>query len=171
MVYFFVVLSHGLVVLMSLFLAFYVGRTTYFVGKYQTLVLVLLFLLLGVLLRKQILARPALYAALGVILFIAGCTAIWLKFYMTKTTKDHVQILEQPGVEAVYLFHGEGDREAGDSLELNSHPREVRQDAREGALYITHGIGGGPARKEIINSVVRVDPNDPADRTAIGPNR
>ena len=167
MVHFFVVLSHGLVVLLSVFFAFYIGRTTYFVGKYQTLALMLLFLGLGILLRKGILARPAFYAALGAVLFVAGCTGIWLKFYLTKTTKDHLKIIEQPGVEAVYLFHGEDDRTAGDSLELNSHPREVRQDAREDALYITHGIGGGPARKETINSVVRVNLNDADDRSAI----
>ncbi len=167
MVHFFVVLLHGLVVLLSVFCAFYFGRTTYYVGKYQTLALLLLFLGLGILLRKFILASPALYAVLGSVLFLAGCTGIWLKFYLAKVTKDHVKILEQPGVEAVYLFHGEGDPTAEGSLELNSHPREVMEDAREGALYITHGIGGGPARKEITNSVVRVNLNDAADRSAI----
>ena len=160
-------LSQILVVLLSLSLAMYVGRTTYYVERTRTLVLVAVLVCLAVPLRRFIPARPALAAVLGSALFIAGCTGIWLKFYLTKTTHGDAELIGQPGVEAVYLFQAEAARTGEDRLELDSHPREVRADAGERFLYVTHGIGGGPQRKEVMNSVVRVNLSDPSDRTAI----
>ena len=164
---FFVSLSTVLFVLVLVLSALYVGRATLYIGRGRLTLLLLSLLCLVLFIRGYLTSHVVLSSFVLCVLFVGGCAVIWLHFYLQKTEKKCSRVLDQHGVEAVYLLAPGQDFEGEDRLALHSHPREVAQDLRTNALLVTHGLGGGPARKEIINSVVRVSLDDPVDISAI----
>lgn len=167
MIDFFVSLSKVLCVLVLVLSALYVGRTTLYIGRGRITVLFVFLLCLSLFFRGYLRSHVVLSSLVLCVLFVGGCALIWLHFYLQKIDKKCTRVLGQHGVDAVYLL-GHGHDFKGDGrLALHSHPREVAQDVRTNTLLVTHGLGGGPARKEIIQSVVRVSLDDPVHVAAI----
>jgi len=167
MIEFFVSLFSFIFVLALALSALYVGRATLYISRGRVTVLLLSLLCLSFLLRGYVHSHVILSAFGLCVLFVAGCAVIWLHFYLQKTDTKCSRVVGRHGVEALYLLGPDQDLAGDHRLALHSHPREVAHDVHTDALFVTHGLGGGPARKEIINSVVRVPLGDSVDISAI----
>ena len=93
MLHFFFVSGQAVVVFLLALMCLYYARTSYYIGQGWTILLMLVFTGVAIFLRKPVSARPILFALIGSVFLVAGCTFIWLRFYLTKTSRELINTL------------------------------------------------------------------------------